>query len=292
MSQTTFAQVPEKFDQLWDYSHPQKTEAAFRDYLAQSTLREDAKLQLMTQIARTQSLQRKFDEAHAILDKVKPELSVKTPVAEVRYLLERGRTFNSSKQQDKAIPLFKEAYELSLDRKFDNYAVDSAHMMGIAEKDPAVQLEWNYKALDLAEKSKDEQAQKWKGSLYNNIGWTQHDKGEFKKALEMFEKALELRLTQKSAANIRVAKWSVARTQRSLKLWDEALKTQLELEKELEAAKETDGFVFEELAELYELKGEKAKAKKYFGLAYEELSKDEWFKANEAVRLERLRQLK
>ncbi len=108
----------------------------------------------------------------------------------------------------------------------------------------------------------------------------------------MFEKALELHLTQKSAANIRIAKWSVARTQRSLKLWDEALKAQLELEKELEAAKETDGFVFEELAELYELKGETVKAKKYFGLAYDELSKDEWFKANESVRLERLKQLK
>ena len=52
-----------------------------------------------------------------------------------------------------------------------------------------------------------------------------------------------------------------------------------------------DGYVFEELAELYLLKGNKELAKINFKMAYEELSKDGWINANQPERLTRLKKL-
>jgi len=146
------------------------------------------------------------------------------------------------------------------------------------------------KALAIAEKSDDQKARDWLGSLYNNMGWTFHDSGKLDDALEMFSKALDVREKKGDGTNIRVAKWNVARTYRSMKRLDEALKIQTNLEKEYEKTGKPSGYVFEELAELNLLAGKSEMAKKYFALAYAELSKDEWLKANEAKRLERLKE--
>jgi tetratricopeptide (TPR) repeat protein len=84
----------------------------------------------------------------------------------------------------------------------------------------------------------------------------------------------------------------VARCLRSLEKYDEALDIQNELLQEFEEKQiEQDGYVFEELAELYLIKNNRYEAKKYFKLAYEYLSKDEWLKANEPERIKRLRKL-
>src|SRR5690242_16025104 len=115
------------FDSLWDYSHPDQTEIKFREILAQFPKDEPAYLELLTQIARTHSLRRKFDEAHQILDEVQKALKEDSR-AKVRYLLERGRTFNSAGQAEQAKPLFEEAFDLAKKLKEDFYAVDAIHM--------------------------------------------------------------------------------------------------------------------------------------------------------------------
>ena len=76
------------FDALWDYQHPDQTEAAFRQLLPQAEHNHDRSyhLQLLTQIARTQGLQRQFAEAHKTLDKVKELLSRELVVPTIRYL--------------------------------------------------------------------------------------------------------------------------------------------------------------------------------------------------------------
>jgi hypothetical protein len=51
------------FDSLWDYSNPDQTEIKFREILLQIPENDPVHLELLTQIARTQGLQRKFDEA-------------------------------------------------------------------------------------------------------------------------------------------------------------------------------------------------------------------------------------
>jgi tetratricopeptide (TPR) repeat protein len=248
--------------------------------------------ELLTQLARTQSLQRKFDEAHSILDTAKQVMEGQNmPVAEICYLLERGRAFNSAGKKEQSIPLFKEAYAKAVEHKEDFYAIDAAHMLGIAAT-PQDQLYWNIKAMDLAEKTADPGARKWLGSLYNNIGWTYHDSKDYAGALTFFEKLLALRMDQRDERGTFLANWTVARTYRSLDRIDEALALQQELLDHIQRkGLDPSGYVFEELAECLLIQDRGIEAKVYFKKAYEILSKDIWLKANEGDRLERLKEL-
>ncbi len=293
MGSTETKELPE-FDLLWDYNKPAETEVKFLELLtlAKSCNNLSYYLQLLTQIARTQSLQAKFTEAHKILDEVESSLET-TPIklVEIRYLLERGRTFNSAKQAEKARPLFIKAWESALESAEENYAIDAAHMMGIITSSEE-QLIWNEKAISLARKSENPKAKKWLGSLNNNVAWTYHDKKEYQKALEYFTENVQWHEERKTGQGLIIAKWSVARTLRSLNKIDDALEIHLNLLKEIEEKKlEQDGYIFEELGECYLLKNENSEAKKYFASAYKLLSQDIWLKQDEPDRLERLNKL-
>lgn len=280
------------FDALWNYNDPAATEKQFRDLLPEAEASGDISYlaQLLTQIARTQGLQRQFDAAHQTLDQVRAMLRDDLALANIRYLLERGRVFNSSQQKETACPLFLQAWELAKTAHEDFYAVDAAHMLGIAAPQTE-QLDWNLKALEYAENSPQPRAQKWLGSLYNNIGWTYHDAGEYEKALEVFQKALSWHQNQPdNAERSRIARWSIARTLRSLGRVDEALTIQRELLADGEKSARKDGYVYEEMAELLHLKQD-AQAAHFFAEAYELLSADIWLSANEPERLGRLKAL-
>ena len=281
------------FDKLWNYNEPAETEQKFRDILANTTEVQNSgyKLELQTQIARTLGLQQKFEDAHTVLDQVETELSPDYPVARIRYLLERGRAFNSSGKKEESLPLFLEAWESGLVAKADFFAVDAAHMLGIVAPQNQ-QLLWNEKAMALAEKSQDKRAQGWLGSLYNNIGWTYHDMREYEKAMEVFLKALDWRKAHEQVAETQIAKWCVARTHRSLGAVEKALAMQYELEKEMQAAgQDEDGYVLEEIAECLNLLGKPEAAAPYFLKAWSILSQDIWLKQNETERLDRLKTL-
>ncbi len=276
------------FDSFWDYSAPDKTETQFREIL--SGFSGNERLELLTQIARAQGLQRKFDDAHRTLDEVEKQLGTDSSRAHVRYLLERGRVFNSSKQQQKAEPYFEQAFDKAQQLNEDFYAVDAIHMLAIlADSDSALNL--NLRAIQLAESSKQEKARNWLGSLYNNMGWTYHDMGNFESVLEMFEKAEAFQRSKGEAGQIRIASWAVARALRSLGLVKEALSKQQILEREFESAGEVDGYVFEEIGECLLLLDRADEARLYFAKAYEALSQDQFLVENESERLDRLREL-
>jgi tetratricopeptide (TPR) repeat protein len=281
------------FDVWWDYGDAAGTEAKFAELLPQAKQSGDGSYyaQLLTQIARTQGLQRRFKEAHETLDTVLAMLSDDMVVARIRYLLERGRVYNSSGEPEKSKPLFLEAWKMGVADKEDFYAVDAAHMLGIVEP-PEKQLEWNEKAIELAEKSADPRARNWRGSLYNNTGWSYHDLKQYDKALAMFEKALKFQQEKNDQEGIRIARWTIARAYRSLGRIDQALKIQKELEKEIEEKGiEQDGYVFEEIGECLLLLNQQEESRQYFNRAYELLSQDPWLAANEPERLERLKKL-
>lgn len=280
------------FDALWNYDAPESTEAAFRAILprARASGDRDYLAQLLTQIARAEGLQMKFDAAAATLDEAEALLTPDRKVARTRLLLERGRVLNSSKQPEKARPLFESAWDLAREAHADGYAVDAAHMMAIVEKGDA-SIGWNRKAVEYAERSSDPRARKWLGSLYNNLGWTHHDRKEYGTALELFGKALSEREKEGKAPAIRIARWSVARTLRSLQRADEALAMQRALLEEHRAAGTRDGYVDEEIAECLTALHREEEAKPHFAAAYAELSQDPWLKRDEPERLERLRRL-
>ena len=208
--------------------------------------------------------------------------------ARIRYLLDRGRVFNSSKQPDKADPLFQEALDMAQKLREDFYAIDAIHMLAITAS-PVESLTLNLQAVDLAESSVQENARTWLGSLYNNIGWSYHDMGDFELALKMFEKAEAFRIENGTVERRRVATWCIARTLRSLNRVEEALSKQMALKEEFESADGTDGYVFEEIGEcLLTLKRED-EARPYFAKAYEVLSQDYFLAEQEPERIARLK---
>ncbi|MWV42099.1 hypothetical protein GRF59_00515 [Paenibacillus sp. HJL G12] len=211
------------------------------------------------------------------------------PTARVRYLLERGRVFNSSSQQEQANPVFHEAWELGLQCGEDDYAVDAAHMLGIAESTPEKRMEWNLKALAHAEAHP--QAGRWLGSLYNNIGWAKVEAGELEEALDLFERAYEFRKGQGNPVTIFIAKWSIAKVMRLLNRVEQALNIQEELLKETEQGFEPDGYLYEELGECLLALARNEEAKPYFAKAYELLSRDSWLVEHEQERVARLKEL-
>jgi tetratricopeptide (TPR) repeat protein len=263
------------FDKLWDYDHPEVSEKRFRDLLPVALDSRDVSYfsQLLTQIARAEGLQRKFENAHKTLDRVDKAMLKINDRTRIRYLLERGRVYNSSGKPESAKPLFQEAFDLSVLLKEDFYAVDAAHMIAIVE-DPERQMEWNLKALDMAENSIDDRARNWRASLCNNTGWTYFDRGNYEEALYMFEKALRLREEQGNPDNIRIAKWCVAKALRMKGHTDEAMEIQQELFQDYQSAGRKSGFVYEEIAECLLAMQREDEAQGWFAAAYEELRKD------------------
>ena len=55
------------------------------------------------------------------------------------------------------------------------------------------QLDWNLKALAAADASTDARTRGWRASLLNNIGWAYHDRGDYQRALDHWQKALAAR---------------------------------------------------------------------------------------------------
>ena len=286
---------PYDFDALWDYQHPDLTEAIFRQLLAQAEPPGDRSyhLQLLTQVARTQGLQRKFAEAHTTLDSVKDQLGPELVVPTIRYLLERGRVFNSSGHAGEAQIWFRQAWELAWGHEQAAFfAVDAAHMLAIASSSFEDKTAWNQAALHSAEASSDEQARGWCGSLYNNLGWTYHNQGAYQCALEYFEQALAWQQERGTAREVRIARWCVGRALRSLQRTEEALALQQKLLAEWEKSEEEqDGYVSEEIAECLLILGRVAESRAHFAQAYTWVRQDIWLVAQENERLQRLKQL-
>jgi tetratricopeptide (TPR) repeat protein len=268
-----------EIDAIWDFGQPLATRERFQALLSDHPESGD---EIRTQIARTLGLDRQFDEALQLLNQVDAS---KSTVVSLRRDLELGRLRNS--QQDKAgsIPYFESALNAAVAAGEDFYAVDAAHMLGIATTGEE-SLRWNEEAIRLVGNSSDPRARKWAGSLLNNTGWTYHEMGDFAAALQKFEAALEFQEQQGDPEKIRIARWCIARTLRSLGRLDDALAMQ----RELEQGKE-DGYVWEEIAEILHAQGKTEASRPYFARAHAELSLDAWLTANEAARIERLREL-
>ncbi len=275
---------------LWDYSDPAASELLFVSLtdVARQSENADYLPVLITQLARTNSLRGRFKLAHEQLDQAKSLISEQTSLAWAFLLLERGRTNNSAGSRLEAIDYFKEAFRIAEIIGDDYLAVDAAHMVAMTET-LENQMKWNIIALGIAENSKNERARDWLGSLYNNMAWTLFEQEEHEKALDLFERAVEFRRSKDNPKRLRIARWAVARALRELGRLDEALEIQQSLLSETEdRGLAADGYVLEELAELYLIKNDPV-ASDFFARAYGILSTDKWLVENEPERLLRLK---
>ncbi len=282
-----------EIDSLWNHGDPAASRDKFVAEQAKITPAQDNErwYELQTQIARSYSLQGDFESAHALLDPIKANWEQVSPRVKIRYYLERGRCFNSAKKRTEALPLFQAALELSQSEGADFYAVDAAHMLAIASAADQ-QIQWNLKAMEIAEASSDARAKKWLGSLYNNLGWTYHDLKDYSQALSLFEKCQAWHEEQQSTQGLLIARWTVARVHRSLGHWQEALSLQQNLLQDRQRLElGNDGYVYEEIAENLLALDRKTEASYYFEKAFAFLSQDSYLQKNEADRLQRLQRL-
>jgi len=268
------------FAPLWDFGNPAISEQRFRAALA--TAGGDDALILQTQIARTYGLRRDFDRAREILQALEPQLAAAGAEPRIRHALELGRTYASAahpkesqtpQAKARARALYLQAFDLARKEKFDGLAIDAVHMLAFVDSEPADRLRWAQEALALVAASSQPAARKWEASLRNNAGYALHQLGRHEEALAQFEQALALRERGTDVAATRVARWMVAWTLRYLGRLDEALRLQLALEREWDAAGAPDPYVFEELELLYRAKGDEGRAEHYAARAAKSKSK-------------------
>lgn len=278
------------FNKLWNFGNPAETEEKFRNILPLAETANDISYlaQLLSQIARTQGLQGKFDDAHITLDRVEKMLTPDLKLARVRYLLERGRAFNSSHHQGKAMPLFIEAYELASSIREMKYAIDAVHMVAIAKEDPKDQIEWNLKGISMA--NADKNSRSWLHALYNNIGESYLQTKEYRTAASYFHKLAELQKENGGEADMYTLK-DEAKAIRLSGNPNEALALIEPIYDKLISEKQDDGWIREEMAENYYALGKKAEAKPHFVKAYELLSKEEFSIQNEQDKLKHLKKM-
>lgn len=259
-----------EIDPLWDFGKPDVSEQRFRAALASAT--GDDALILQTQIARTYGLRKDFAKAREILKAVEQQVPNAGPEARTRYALEEGRSYASAThppelQTEESKALARASYETALatakSAQLDELAIDAIHMLAFVDIAPADQLKWGQAALAVVEASSQAQAKKWEASIRNNIGYALHQLGRFDEALIQFKQAVAIRERGTNAESIRVAYWMVAWTLRALGQMDEALQIQLRLERECDAAKMPDRYVFEELEILYRARGDETRALHY-----------------------------
>ncbi len=279
---------PPDFMAQWDYKDPAASALRFHALLPEARAAADLQyeLELLTQIARTHSLQRQFAEAHQLLDEIEPRLTEATPRARLRALLERGRTFNSAGDKASARTLFEQAWQLGLKHKELYLAIDAAHMVAIAAP-----LEEQSRWHQLAERSQDPKVRGWLATLYNNQGWTLFELGRLEEARQCQQKCLAWHEQHHNQAKAFIARWSLARLSRAQEQHEQARAELTQLKDDMAAAgAPEDGYVFEELGE-NALALDDPAAAEYFARAWFLLSQDRWLKANEAERLARLKAL-
>ena len=255
---------------LWNYSDPEASEKRFREALTSAD--GDDRLIVQTQIARTYGMRRNFLEARRMLVEIQEPASRASAETQVRYCLELGRTYAStahepedvtSEHRETARSLYTTAFDKAKDARLDYLAVDALHMMSTVDTAPKEQLAWDLKALAFMEGSAQAEARKWEGSLRNNVGYANFLLGNYDEAIAQYRLSLAAHERGGGAANVRIARWMIARTLRAQGCIQEAVAIQLRLEQEWNDAGEPDPYVYEELEQLYRAAGDTALAEQY-----------------------------
>jgi tetratricopeptide (TPR) repeat protein len=174
---------------LWDFEDLDGTEQRFQRQLEEEE--SDARrAEVLTQLARIHGLRGDFGECARVLDQAE-SLAKSNVVAKIRIDLERGRMHRSSGDGKAALPLFESALLRATEAGEHSLAGDAVHMAAIAVDDREAMEAWTQRGLELGER--EPEAAYWAGPLLNNLGWAYYDAGEYERALELFQRALEAR---------------------------------------------------------------------------------------------------
>jgi tetratricopeptide (TPR) repeat protein len=251
-----------------------------------------AQLTALTQLVRVQGLQGRLEEAKVTLQRARTVTPDTDEFQEVklRLLLEEGRLQSLLMSPTRARGLFQQAWELATQTGQVYHAIDSAFMLSISQP-PRYPNEWHKRALEIAEKTTDENSKLWLSHLYLVEGWYAFDYRNYQVALTCFQKALNRPRINGETSKQVVSQWSIARTLRALGQVTEALAVQQALHAELFNQGRSEGHVDLEIAECLHLLGKLDEAKTYFESAYTKLATNSWYADNKVDELARMKYL-
>jgi tetratricopeptide (TPR) repeat protein len=192
--------MPDRLRPLWDFEDLDASERRFSEQVEQESTGA-GRAEVLTQLARVQSLRDNFDECERLLLEAE-SLAGNCELVQVRVELERGRKLRSSGEGTAAAPLFESAFSRATEIGENYLAGDAAHMAAISMPDKII--EWTERGLQLADSEPD--AAYWAGPLLNNLGWHYFDAGDFESALDVFERALEVR--RRDPSNPQAIEWA------------------------------------------------------------------------------------
>jgi len=202
--------MPDRLRPFWDFEDVDATEARLRDQLEREES-DAGRAEVLTQLARVCSLRDDFEGCERLLREA--EALSGDGLVRVRVDLERGRKLRSGGEGAAAAPVFESAFARAVELGDYWFAGDAAHMVAISV--PEKMVEWTNRGLELADSQAD--AAYWAGPLLNNLGWHYYEAGDYERALEVFERALEVR--RRDPENPQAITWAeeaVAETQKAL----------------------------------------------------------------------------
>jgi tetratricopeptide (TPR) repeat protein len=240
---------------------PVGSEARFEKLLVQIEVLKDpsTRAEVLSQIARAQVFQQRFLEAKATLDPAVSMWNQLSSRARCRVLLEAGRLEHSSGHSGAGEDLFLAVLSLADQTGEEALAIDAAHMLAIITVGET-RIGWGIRAIERAERSSDQEARRWLGTLYGNLGCSYLDIGSFDVAMKMFRAAEVWSSAHGRPEQQRKARWRVGRCERLLGDIDSAYAIQRELMRQGEIAGDEDGYVYKELGELSLIRGKPAEA--------------------------------
>lgn len=198
---------------LWDFDDLDSTERRLSDFL-EGEESDAGRAEVLTQLARVEGLREEFDASERLLQQAEA-LAGSSDLANVRIDLERGRKLRSSGDPAAALPLFESAFARASASGEDFLAGDALHMCAISVDSIDTTETWTQRGLDFCAQRPD--AAYWAGPLLNNLGWAYYDAGDYRRALELFERALEVRLRDpENEAAIAFAREAVETAQQAL----------------------------------------------------------------------------
>ena len=198
---------------FWDFDDLDGSEHRLREQLDRETS-DSGRAEVLTQLARVEGLRDDFDASERLLEEAEG-LAGSSEVARVRIDLERGRKLRSSGHPAAALPLFESAHaRASDDGQVEELGAERLELPISVDNVDATE-QWTQRGLDFGERRP--AAAYWAGPLLNNLGWAYYDAGDHRRALELFEQALEVRLRDpENEAAIAFAREAVETAQQAL----------------------------------------------------------------------------
>jgi hypothetical protein len=154
---------------------------------AKSSGDASSEVEALAQVARMHSLAKppRLDEARAELRRAQEVASPDHPWGWTRYLGVRGILEREGGDKTQALATFVEYHDYALARGLYTRAIDAAHHAAIVAP-PAEQLRWAKRGIAAAEAGDEEG---WLAVLWNNLGASHEDRGDWKAAVEAYAKA-------------------------------------------------------------------------------------------------------